>query len=239
MRTVLRSWGPGKFDAELFLDGKAFRPDGKIRRDADPAGVRPRRRQPAHLHRLGLGDRTGTRSSPTSRCTARARSTTRGSTTRASSRSPPRNGFGNVRNDARPHHRASWRRCTSTSSRSRRRSRRRAASTPRRGSAGEALFNGQGRLRALPRAAALHRAGLEHAHRRRRSASTTSRRSARPTSATARRRSRAVRRTRRAASTTTAASPTLRDVVDHYDAFLHLGLSAADKADLAEYLKSI
>jgi hypothetical protein len=28
-RTVLRSWGPGKFDAGLLLDGKAFRPDGK------------------------------------------------------------------------------------------------------------------------------------------------------------------------------------------------------------------
>ena len=27
--TVVNSWGPGKFDAELFLDGKAFRPDGK------------------------------------------------------------------------------------------------------------------------------------------------------------------------------------------------------------------
>jgi hypothetical protein len=27
-RAVLASWGPGKFDAELFLDGKAFRPDG-------------------------------------------------------------------------------------------------------------------------------------------------------------------------------------------------------------------
>jgi hypothetical protein len=27
-RAVLLSWGPGKFDAELFLDGKAFRPDG-------------------------------------------------------------------------------------------------------------------------------------------------------------------------------------------------------------------
>jgi len=26
---VLHSWGPGKFDAELFMDGKAFRPDGK------------------------------------------------------------------------------------------------------------------------------------------------------------------------------------------------------------------
>jgi hypothetical protein len=29
VRTVLRSWGPGKFDAELLLDGKAFRPDKK------------------------------------------------------------------------------------------------------------------------------------------------------------------------------------------------------------------
>jgi hypothetical protein len=26
---VLKSWGPGKFDAEIFMDGKAFRPDGK------------------------------------------------------------------------------------------------------------------------------------------------------------------------------------------------------------------
>jgi hypothetical protein len=29
VRAVLRSWGPGKFDAELSLDGKAFRPDGE------------------------------------------------------------------------------------------------------------------------------------------------------------------------------------------------------------------
>ena len=29
LKTVLASWGPGKFDAEVFLDGKAFRPDGK------------------------------------------------------------------------------------------------------------------------------------------------------------------------------------------------------------------
>jgi len=29
VRTVLNSWGPGKFDAALLLDGKAFRPDGK------------------------------------------------------------------------------------------------------------------------------------------------------------------------------------------------------------------
>jgi hypothetical protein len=29
LRTVLNSWGPGRYDAELFLDGKPFRPDGK------------------------------------------------------------------------------------------------------------------------------------------------------------------------------------------------------------------
>jgi hypothetical protein len=29
VQTVLKSWGPGKFDAELFMDGKAFQPDGK------------------------------------------------------------------------------------------------------------------------------------------------------------------------------------------------------------------
>src|SRR5262249_7045884 len=29
VKTVLASWGPGKFDAELFLDGKAFQPDGR------------------------------------------------------------------------------------------------------------------------------------------------------------------------------------------------------------------
>jgi hypothetical protein len=27
VRAVLNSWGPGKFDAELFLDGKAFNPE--------------------------------------------------------------------------------------------------------------------------------------------------------------------------------------------------------------------
>jgi hypothetical protein len=29
VKKVLASWGPGKFDAELFLDGKGLRPDGK------------------------------------------------------------------------------------------------------------------------------------------------------------------------------------------------------------------
>src|SRR5262249_16767172 len=29
LKSVLASWGPGKFDAEVFMDGKAFRDDGK------------------------------------------------------------------------------------------------------------------------------------------------------------------------------------------------------------------
>jgi hypothetical protein len=37
VNTVLASWGPGKFDAELFLDGKAFRPDGKSAATLIPA----------------------------------------------------------------------------------------------------------------------------------------------------------------------------------------------------------
>ena len=37
VRTVLNSWGPGKFDAQLFLDGKAFRPDGKSAATLIPA----------------------------------------------------------------------------------------------------------------------------------------------------------------------------------------------------------
>jgi cytochrome c peroxidase len=35
--TVLNSWGPGKFDAEVFLDGKAFRPDGQTAATLLPA----------------------------------------------------------------------------------------------------------------------------------------------------------------------------------------------------------
>jgi hypothetical protein len=34
---VLASWGPGKFDAELFLDGKAFQPNGKSAATLIPA----------------------------------------------------------------------------------------------------------------------------------------------------------------------------------------------------------
>jgi hypothetical protein len=37
VRKVLKSWGPGKYDAELDQDGKAFRPDGKTAATLIPA----------------------------------------------------------------------------------------------------------------------------------------------------------------------------------------------------------
>jgi hypothetical protein len=37
VRKVLKSWGPGKYDAELTQDGKAFRPDGKSAATVLPA----------------------------------------------------------------------------------------------------------------------------------------------------------------------------------------------------------
>jgi hypothetical protein len=37
VRRVLSSWGPGRFDAELNLDGKAFRPDGRTAATVIPA----------------------------------------------------------------------------------------------------------------------------------------------------------------------------------------------------------
>ena len=37
LRSVLGQWGPGKFSAVLFMDGKAFRPDGKVAANLIPA----------------------------------------------------------------------------------------------------------------------------------------------------------------------------------------------------------
>jgi len=37
LRTVLNGWGPGRFPAILFMDGKALRPDGKIAANLIPA----------------------------------------------------------------------------------------------------------------------------------------------------------------------------------------------------------
>ena len=80
VRAVLRSWGPGKFDAELLLDGKATRPDGKTGGDADPARIRIGRCQPAHVDRLGFGHTLERLRRESRNAEVRARSTTRDST---------------------------------------------------------------------------------------------------------------------------------------------------------------
>jgi hypothetical protein len=87
VRKVFMSWGPGKFDAALLLDGKAFRPDGRSAATLIPpafglAGVN------SHTFPAGGPCRIGTRSSPCSRCKAKARSTIRAWTTPRSFPSP-------------------------------------------------------------------------------------------------------------------------------------------------------
>jgi hypothetical protein len=77
IRDVLNSWGLGKFDAELILDGKAIRPDGRPAATLIPpafglAGVNN------HTWTGSWGTVfTGTPSLLTSKCMARAPSSTR------------------------------------------------------------------------------------------------------------------------------------------------------------------
>ena len=115
VRAVLASWGPGKFDAELLLDGKAFRPDGKSAATLDPAGVRPRRREPAHLDRLGFGHALERLRRQPGDARARARSSIRGSTMPTKFPIAAVAGFADVRDDPDLDHREARARCTSTS----------------------------------------------------------------------------------------------------------------------------
>jgi hypothetical protein len=50
---VLLTWGPGKFDAELFMDGKAFRPDGTSGAVMTPPAYGLAGFNPAHWTRRG------------------------------------------------------------------------------------------------------------------------------------------------------------------------------------------
>ena len=131
VRTVLNSWGPGKFDAQLFLDGKAFRPDGKSAATLIPAAF--------GLAGVNLHTYTGwggvvalerVRRQPRD---ARQGHVRRRATGRSAAAS--RRGAGRIRQRAQrsgSHHRRSCRRCSSTSCRFRRRCRRTARSIARR-----------------------------------------------------------------------------------------------------------
>src|SRR5438132_2670749 len=55
VKTVLASWGPGRFDAELDKDGKALRPDGKQAGTLIPPAFGLAGVNPAHVDRVRLG----------------------------------------------------------------------------------------------------------------------------------------------------------------------------------------
>ena len=183
-----------------------MRPDGKQARHADSAGVRPGRRQSAHLDRLGIGAllerlRRGDRDARRGhvlRCAAWRQGPIPGRRRRAARAIPAAR-----RTTITP----SWRRCTSTSCRSLPRSRR--AGIVRRARRSNAARRCS---RARPGARRCHVPPLytepgNNCTPRARSASTLSRPTARRPTCTAPRRWRACGRTRRAASITTAASP--------------------------------
>ena len=56
VKKVLGSWGPGKYDAELDMDGKAFRPDGKSVRNIAAGRFWAGWRKQRNLYRLGISD---------------------------------------------------------------------------------------------------------------------------------------------------------------------------------------
>ena len=140
----------------------------------------------------------------------------------------------NVRNDARPHHAEARARCISISWPFRRPTPPSDSFDAPRRSAARQLFSGQGAVRDVPRAAALHRAGLEHAHAER------DRHRRLPGGSLAGRRYRTA--PLKGLWTHTKGGfyhdgrfATLREVVEHYDAFMGLALSERQKQDLAEY----
>ena len=236
-----RALGPRQVRRRAVPRRQGVRPRRQARADADPAGVRARRRQPAHLDRLGRRSPTGTRSSRTSRCTARATSTIRGSTTPRSSRSPPRNGFGHV---STPTDQIGSRRSSPALQLLPARARRAGAAVGqlrrRGGGARQGAVHRQGAVRRAAtspplytepgwnmhtaaeigiddfQASALARRALSHAAR-----------------------CAACSHTPRAASITTAGSRRSPTWSTHYDATFSLGLGAGETTDLVEFLKSL
>jgi hypothetical protein len=87
VRKVLLSWGPGKYDAELNQDGKAFRADGKSAATLIPAAF-GLAGQNLHTY-TGWGScLTGTLTSQTRRCMAKELFSIRDSRTQINFRSP-------------------------------------------------------------------------------------------------------------------------------------------------------
>ena len=163
VRRVLNSWGPGKFDAELVLDGKAFQPDGRSAATLIPpafglagvnlhtwtgwGGVAHWNAFVANLEMHGKGTFFDPRLNDAVKFPIAAA-----------------NGFDNVRTDAGSHHTKACGAALLSAGSS-------GAHPPPQhlfdaaaARRGKDVFNGEGPVRHVSRTAALHRAGLEHAH---------------------------------------------------------------------------
>ena len=237
-RTVLASWGPGKFDAELFLDGKAFRPDGKTAATLIPAAF--------GLAGVNLHTYTGWGSVPhwnafVANLEMHGKGTFFDPRLNDAAQFPvaarARSGHTQVA-EARTWSPRSSGRCTSTSSRSRRRSRRPAASTPPPPGA-EACSSPGRRACASCHAEPLttepgwnmhtpEEIGIDDFQASR---APDERYRTTPLDGLFTRSKGGFYHDGRFA--------TLLDVVNHYDSFRGLALTPAEKSDLVEYLKSL
>ena len=237
MRTVLQSWGPGKFDAELFLDGKAFQPDGRSAATVIPpafglAGVNLHTYTGwgsipywnafvAILEMHGQGNFFDPRLDDANRFPIAAR-----------------NGFGHVKPWTTIESPRSWPTCSVTSSPSPPRVRRRGPCDVQ---AAHAARPSSRVRRSAPRATS--RPSTRNpggtCTRPRRSGSTTSRPAARRTASYRTTPLRGLASHAKRGFYHDGRFATLADVVNHYDQFFQLGLSDAQKADLVEFLKSL
>ena len=199
------------------------------RRVADPAGLRPRRREPAHLDRLGQRAVLECVRRESRDARARARSSIRGSTTPRSSRSPRANGFGHVQRRRRPDHAAAAGACSSTSSRCPRRRRRAAATTARPRSAAKTCSTAR-RSAAVATCRRCTPSPAGTCTPARKSASTISRRSRSPDERYRTAPLRGLWTHTKGGFYHDGRFPTLGAVINHYDAHFALGLSAARRA---------
>ena len=236
VRTVLNSWGPGKFDAELSLDGKAFRPDGKSAAMLIPpafglAGVNLGtwtgfgsttywNAFVANLEMHGKGTFYDPRLNDATQFPVAAK---------AGSGRPQRLRFDHVEARHPPFLPARDSRPAIASERS-------GVQVP--GTEGEGAFQWQGAMCALSCSAALYRAGVQHAHPEEIGIDDFQANRS-PTKIIGPRRLKGLFTHMKGGFYHDGRFPDLRSVVDHYDSNLKTGLSDGEKADLIAYLMTL
>ena len=238
VRAVLGAWGPGKFDAELLLDGKGFRPDGESSAVLIPPAFGLAGVNLAHVDRLWVGYVLERLCRQYRNARPRGRFPMRVSLTPRDSPSRPQAGFDNIQSDAGQHQRQACRAPLLST----RPSRAAAAAWELRCTSRGARGGGFQRAGRSARAATSLRctpspAGIRTPERK--SASTTSRPVASPDQRYRTAPLKGLWTHTKSGFFHDGRFPTLAAVVDHYDSSFGLGLTSSEKSDLIEYLKSL